>query len=262
MLEKEEAIYITTTIISHFYNEEYLLPWWLMHHTKLFDHGILINKGSTDRSVEICKALAPHWEVRDSAYPGFDAPATDREVMAVEQEVEGWKMILNTTEFLCVQDKNQFWKSLHDMGGRMYLLEGLVMVDDPNYNYTEPIYELPLVKQRFHGYLPGEWRLWRRGRFIHNHEHGSYTVGRHLSAHESMIYPPLACILWFGFSPWNDAIRKRKLQIGPTLSAASSNGGMGTHHMITPERLEEWYKELAEGTKDLRLSDAYHYVFS
>ena len=38
-----------------FYNEEYLLPWWLAHHTKLFDHGILINKGSTDRSVEICK---------------------------------------------------------------------------------------------------------------------------------------------------------------------------------------------------------------
>ncbi|MBJ3789276.1 glycosyltransferase family 2 protein, partial [Bacillus sp. OA1] len=43
------------TIISHFYNEEYLLPWWLMHHTKIFDHGILINRGSTDRSVEICK---------------------------------------------------------------------------------------------------------------------------------------------------------------------------------------------------------------
>ncbi len=55
------------------------------------------------------------------------------------------------------------------------------------------------MKQRFHGYLPEEWPLWRRGRFIHNHEHGSYTVGRHLSAHESMIYPPLACILWFGF---------------------------------------------------------------
>ena len=73
---------------------------------------------------------------------------------------------------------------------------------------------IPLMKQRFHGYLPEDWPLWRRGRFIHNHEHGSYTVGRHLSAHESMIYPPLACILWFGFSPWNDAMRKRKLQIG------------------------------------------------
>ena len=62
LLEKEEEIYITTTVISHFYNEEYLLPWWLMHHTKLFDHGILINKGSTDRSAQISKRFAPYWE--------------------------------------------------------------------------------------------------------------------------------------------------------------------------------------------------------
>ena len=50
-----------------FYNEEYLLPWWLMHHTKIFDHGILINRGSTDRSVEICKLLAPtgKYEIQD-----------------------------------------------------------------------------------------------------------------------------------------------------------------------------------------------------
>ncbi len=57
--------------------------------------------------------------------------------MRVEQEVKGWKMILNTTEFLCVQDKNQFWNSLHELGGRMYWLEGLIMVDDPNYNYPD-----------------------------------------------------------------------------------------------------------------------------
>ncbi|MGH0612644.1 glycosyltransferase family 2 protein [Bacillus cereus] len=261
MLEEREGIFITTTVISHFYNEEYLLPWWLMHHTKLFDHGILINKGSTDRSVEICKQFAPHWEVRNSANPEFDALATDREVMEVEQEVEGWKMILNTTEFLCVQDKETFWESLTNLGGRMYWIEGLIMVEDPNYNYSELIYTIPLMKQRFHGYLPENWRLWRRGRFIHNHEHGSYTVGRHLTAHECTNYPPLACILWFGFSPWNDAIRKRKLQIGSTLSEGSKAAGMGTHHVITPEILEKWYRELAAGTQDLRLSDAYGYAF-
>ena len=66
-------------------------------------------------------------------------------------------MILNTTEFLCVQDKNQFWKSLHELGGRMYWLEGLVMVDDPNYNYPDLNFGLSLMKQRFHGYLPEEW---------------------------------------------------------------------------------------------------------
>ena len=67
--------------------------------------------------------------MRDSVNPEFDAYATDHEVMRIEQEIQGWKMILNTTEFLCVQDKNQFWKSLNELG-RMYWLDGLIMVDD------------------------------------------------------------------------------------------------------------------------------------
>ena len=63
--------------------------------------------------------------MRDSVNPEFDAYATDHEVMRIEQEVQGWKMILNTTEFLCVQDKNQFWKSLNELG-RMYGWTGLL----------------------------------------------------------------------------------------------------------------------------------------
>ena len=35
------------TITAVFYNEEYLLPWWLMHHKQYFDHGVLINYAST-----------------------------------------------------------------------------------------------------------------------------------------------------------------------------------------------------------------------
>ncbi|MDR4288119.1 glycosyltransferase family 2 protein, partial [Bacillus thuringiensis] len=70
---------ITTTVSSHFYNEVYLWRCWLMHHMKLFDHGILMNKGATNRSVEIFKKFAPHWEVRDSVNPEFDAYATDSE---------------------------------------------------------------------------------------------------------------------------------------------------------------------------------------
>ena len=100
-----------TTLISHFYNEEYLLPWWLMHHTKLFDHGILINRSSTDRSVEICQQYAPHWEIRNSKVLEFDAIQVDHEVMDIEKEVTGWKMTLNTTEFLCCRDKIDFFFS-------------------------------------------------------------------------------------------------------------------------------------------------------
>lgn len=65
-----------------------------MHHTKLFDHVILINRDSTDRSVEICRQFAPNWEVRDSKVPEFDAILVDQEVMDAEKEVNGWKMTL------------------------------------------------------------------------------------------------------------------------------------------------------------------------
>nr|WP_265182926.1 hypothetical protein [Bacillus gaemokensis] len=39
----------------------------------------------------------------------------------------------------------------------MYWIEGIIMVDDPNYGYQEPRCEVPLVKQRYHGYLPADW---------------------------------------------------------------------------------------------------------
>ena len=47
-----------------------------MHHTKLFDHVILINRDST--TVEICRQFAPNWEVRDSKVPEFDAILVDQ----------------------------------------------------------------------------------------------------------------------------------------------------------------------------------------
>jgi hypothetical protein len=31
------------TVISHIFNEEYLLPFWLEHHRTIFDHGIIID---------------------------------------------------------------------------------------------------------------------------------------------------------------------------------------------------------------------------
>ena len=45
---------------------------------KAIDHGILINRGSTDGSVEICKTFAPNWEIRNSKSLEFDAYLVDR----------------------------------------------------------------------------------------------------------------------------------------------------------------------------------------
>ena len=53
----------TLTVISHIFNEEYLLPFWLENHKNMFDHGIIIDYCSTDSSVEIIKKYCPTWEL-------------------------------------------------------------------------------------------------------------------------------------------------------------------------------------------------------
>lgn len=88
------------TIISHFYNEEYILPWWLEHHKQIFDHGILIDYGSTDRSRLIIQKLCPTWEIVNSTNSFFDYTKVDAEINKIQTEIKGWILTLTTTEFL------------------------------------------------------------------------------------------------------------------------------------------------------------------
>src|SRR5262249_9567397 len=96
------------TVISHFRNEEIYLPYWLSHHTTLFDHGILIDYDSTDRSAEIIRTLAPSWEIRPSRNRLFHSLSVDAEIMDIERTISGWKMCLNATEFVIHYDLKQF----------------------------------------------------------------------------------------------------------------------------------------------------------
>ena len=77
------------TLISHFYNEEYMLPWFLNHHKQIFDHGVMIDYHSTDRSREIIKEICPTWEVVTSRNLDFQADNIDTEVMDIEREIDG-----------------------------------------------------------------------------------------------------------------------------------------------------------------------------
>ncbi len=50
---------------------------------------------------------------------------------------------------------------------------------------------------------------------------------------------PAFYFLNFFYSPWNDAMKKRKLQIGPTLSQHSVRRGLGSHHLTTIEKIRK-----------------------
>jgi hypothetical protein len=250
---------VRTTVISHFYNEEYLLPLWLRHHVPLFDHGILIDRGSTDRSAEICRELAPHWEVRPATCLEFDAEGVDEEVMAIERGCTDWKMVLNTTEFLHVRSKESFLSAIQSFGRRTYALRLVFLVDPLQVNY--PAFDTcrPIPVQRHHGWLPP---MFRGCRFLHNHVDGRYAPGRHETSHRSDIFPQDgAVVLKLLFSPWNEAFRRRKLQIHGTLSQKTRELCQGRNHVATAAELDKHYESQSEIARNLREYPGLRWLF-
>jgi hypothetical protein len=229
---------MSLTLISHFYNEEFLLPHWLRHHTRLFDHGILIDYASTDRSVEICRELAPHWEVRPSEHEWFSAELLDEQVKAIEREVPGWKMALNTTEMVFHPNLHMYLNALdEEVNGVSF--SSYIMVDQPARRHDPIDPEQPLYLQKFHGYYD-EGQHVRRTRLLHRYPDGNYHIGRHGSNHPSL-YDPETFILWWGWSPI-ESVKSRKLQIQTRIPALDRFRGWGREHLVNEEQLEANYQ--------------------
>ena len=220
------------TIISHFYNEEYLLPWWLEHHKKYFNHGIMINYASTDSSVSIIRQLCPDWTIINSRNEFFDAKLIDEEVMDVESKVLGWKTCLNTTEFL-VGDFS-FLNSTQD---QEITMPCFIMVDiEPE---ILPFYDKPLIEQKYYGiHYHGRDPLARRPRLIHNKTRVEYPLGRH--------YPDFNTdklkVLWYGWSPFNKKALGRKLQIQNRIPESDKERGFGSQHIADEEKLNVTFR--------------------
>src|SRR5262245_6333078 len=170
-------------VICRFRNEEVYLPYWLGHHARLFDHGILIDYGSTDRSRAIIRELAPTWEVRPSRNEVFHSLSIDAEVMDVEREVSGWKVCLNVTEFLLHHDLRTFVTEFEARHPRVpgMLTTGFMIQDAPD-QLGQPLTGEPLWAQRHFGCPepdPGNGGLVGRSRLLHRAPHGAYGPGRH-----------------------------------------------------------------------------------
>jgi hypothetical protein len=247
------------TLISHFYNEEKLLPWWIAHHRPMVDHAILIDHGSTDRSREVCAHYAPEWEIISSEVASFDAIATDFEVMLVERKVSGWKIALNTTEFLVAPDLHSRLNEAERLGTMAMKTRGVVMVD------ATPDVELDtkrlLIEQKYHGFLEEGWRFCfaekkkrpkpKRQRLIHRYEHGAYAPGRHLSFRVAEAAPSDFFTLWYGYSPWTDWFKARKTGISTRIPLADQMAGRGLQHLRSLEQLDQDYRHYSKWAVDL-----------
>ena len=228
------------TIISHFYNEEFLLPFWLNHHKQYFDHGILIDYNSTDKSVEIIRSICPSWTVVKSVNPEFDCVLVDQEVMDIERAINGYKICLNITEFL-LGDFN----ILTDIPTQ-YLIPCMSMVDTIEDEFKLPNAKLSLLDQRYHA-IP--YNMWdRRLRSFHNYNE-VYPVGRHY-AHEEFSNNFL--ILWYGFSPFTEDLIQRKIQIAGKMSFKDKRDGNGSHHITTRDKQIQFLRDYQKQLIDIR----------
>lgn len=222
------------TLLSHFYNEEYFLPWWLTHHMKIFDNIILINYHSTDKSVEIIKSICPDCKIIDTKNESFSAEDVDKEIMEIESTISGYKICLNTTEFLLLNNYNII-KLLNYDQNCMYSIERATIVDsDPS---IIPSHSDNLTSIKNMGFF-GDNGINGSCRYIHSFPHGSYVVGRHQSHHPNIQNIPLS-IFWYGFSPWTDEMIKRKLQIIHTIPDSDKQKGFGVQHVWNLEKITE-----------------------
>jgi hypothetical protein len=222
-------------LVFHFYNEEYLLPWFIEHHYDMFDQAIGIDYASTDQSRAILNAFAPDWKIIDSRNKEFDAVQVDIEAAEVENSLETeWKIILNVTEFLCWHN---FKEDLSLSKEGVLGLRSYVMVDCP---YPHGI--------SFKGVMPYGYKddgSFRHHRFLHRVPI-KYYVGRHTTPDA---FTPLTdqFIAWCGWGPWGEGMIKRKLQIQDRIPQGNKACGMGFQHIQTRESLlEQFEKEKAK----------------
>lgn len=229
-------------LLTTFFNEEYMLPWWLKHHKDNFDHGILVDYNSTDRSIDIIKEICPTWEIIPSRNQFFGAKECDDEIIDIEKDIDGWKVCLNVTEFL-VGD----YSIMNDIPDQGIRIPCSVMVD--KFPYNELTYEESLIKQKPYGIYHNEGGSQvRRPRIVHNKQNEQYPLGRHYSKHDTEKLQ----VLWFGWSPFNETVIKRKLQIQTRIPESDKMRGFGAEHITTRKQLIDTFnRRFAPIARDL-----------
>lgn len=255
------------TLLCHFYNEEYMLPWFLNHHKQIFDHGVMIDYHSTDRSVEIIKELCPTWDIVTSRNPNFQADTIDTEVNDIERDIEGWKICLNVTEQLIGNYGVMDLPAISEA-----YIPSIFMVDcdrDRLVTQNKPLYE-----QKFDGFSfrdSDQAFLERRSRRLHrtnvpyptSSTRECMAPGRHYNMYSDMDL----VILYYGWCPFDAGGLARKLQIQTQIPLIDRQRGWGYHHITNKEtltyRLEnEFIPRARDLTKEINYYVNQHKNFS
>jgi hypothetical protein len=237
---------MNTTLLTHIFNEEYLLPFWLNHHKNMFDNLIVIDYNSSDKSLEICKNIWPECTIIKTRNKCFDSLEVDIEIMDIENSIEGIKIVLNTTEFVVCET------SIIDIfSDNITPISYAINCVSP---YSINSYNINNNDELFKNLLDDDvvYQNDRCTRQIHNFNHGRYTVGRH-NTYNNCIPTNKAHIIWLGFFPMNDNLLKRKLQIQQNIPQSDKDAGRGFQHLFDKDKILSINNE--KSTSGLHLKD-------
>ena len=251
-------------LVSHFFNEEKLLPYWIRHHAPMFDHAVLIDYNSTDQSVEIIKREAPPtWRVVRSTEPEFGADTCDYQVMREEMRFpDHWHATLTTTEFIVHADLRGELAKLDPPPGsfciaRFGAAEAIGNDSVPLSRFT------PLVSQRsqygqcvrsqscgpfptknrfisrwlhagltsrlLYRYVPGRHRM-----YVYRPNRGNAPSVYGSTQKAPAVWMEHGFLLKFKWTPWPD-VYGRKSQIGARVPKDGKSGGQ--HHLLYSKSL-------------------------
>lgn len=224
----------TVGMVTHFYNEEFLLPYFIRHHAGIFDEVILIDSGSTDGSRRIIADQAPSkWRVVDSKHPDvFDAPAVDAEVVEQENSLStSWRVALTITEFIVhpnLKGELRRLEAAHPTTFHAMRFPALMMAGDD----THSLKRFPnLIEQRTQ--VTRESWINQYSRFLHRlpRDRNYYHLGRHaIDLDESNIaLSEQGFLAKWKYTPWPESVA-RKMQIGSRIPKEHLARGWGFQH--------------------------------
>ena len=238
------------TLISHIRNEALLLPQWIAHHRPMVDAATIIDYASTDESLDIVRTLAPEWRIVRSQNIDFDANDADFEVMQVEWYTPGWKVVLNTTEYMVAPNLRPLLQVAESSNVFGITGEAFLMVDRQQLGLSGLKADRPLLPQLHYGWNERPERRWNR--LLHRWRTGAYAVGRHswqrgpTAESVDLLFAKLV------YAPWDDKMLERKLSIGKQVSAHDKVIGNGFHHLRTAEDHRRDFAAAAARSVDLR----------
>ena len=247
------------TLFTTVLDGEPLLSYWLEHHKRLFDHGVITLYPCRDNSLDIIRTICPGWDIVKPVHkPNYSCADADKEVMTQESKHRGWKMALNITEFATCRNLFDVIKSVSKETKCILPADAAVMVDTPRTKNDNLDPDIPLLLQKHHGLFSRDYPLWkcRHGRQLHRGMNGKYDVGRHNSHIRPQARSKLLYVSWFVWSPYRD-IRERKLAVKDQLPPIDVQVKRGWQHMVDDKEQDARFKRVSAIAYDLNKNPGY-----